>query len=35
MNGVYSEAARELAGDFERQTGIHVNVVEASIFQLA
>jgi multiple sugar transport system substrate-binding protein len=34
MAGVYSEAARALAGDFERQTGIHVTVVEANLFSL-
>jgi multiple sugar transport system substrate-binding protein len=34
VTGVYSEAARALAGDFERETGIHVNVVEANLFSL-
>jgi multiple sugar transport system substrate-binding protein len=34
ITGVYLEAARALAGDFERQTGIHVNVVEAGFFSL-
>jgi multiple sugar transport system substrate-binding protein len=34
MTSVYSDAARALADDFERQTGIHVNIVEASLFSL-
>jgi multiple sugar transport system substrate-binding protein len=34
MRGVYSEAARALAGEFEQQTGIQVNVVDASLFSL-
>lgn len=34
MNGVYSTAARELARDFERETGIHVEVVDATLFSL-
>jgi len=34
ITGVYSAAARALAGEFERETGIHVNVVEASLFSL-
>ena len=32
--GGYSEAAQELARDFERQTGIQVKVVEANFFSL-
>jgi len=32
--GGYSQAARELAADFEKQTGIHVDVVEAAFLSL-
>ena len=32
--GGYGEAARALAAEFERQTGIHVVVVEASLLSL-
>ncbi len=34
MPGFYSDAARRLAGEFERQTGIRVKVVTASLFSL-
>jgi multiple sugar transport system substrate-binding protein len=34
MAGVYTEAARVLAAEFEQQTGIHVNVVEATLLSL-
>jgi multiple sugar transport system substrate-binding protein len=34
MEGVYVQAARELARDFERETGIQVSVVGAGLFSL-
>jgi multiple sugar transport system substrate-binding protein len=34
MAGVYTEAARVLAAEFEQQTGIHVTVVEATLLSL-
>jgi multiple sugar transport system substrate-binding protein len=34
MAGVYAQAAHTLAREFERETGIRVNVVEANIFSL-
>jgi ABC-type glycerol-3-phosphate transport system substrate-binding protein len=34
MTGVYAEAARTLAPEFERQTGIHVNVLAAPLLTL-
>lgn len=34
ITGVYTEAARALAVEFERETGIHVNVIEAGLFSL-
>ena len=34
ITGVYTEAARALAAEFEQQTGIHVEIVEAGLFSL-
>ncbi len=34
MGGVYGEEARLLAAEFERQTGIHVTILEAGLFNL-
>ncbi|MCW5555824.1 MAG: sugar ABC transporter substrate-binding protein [Verrucomicrobiae bacterium] len=34
MPGVYEEAARRLATEFEQQTGIHVRIVSANFFSL-
>lgn len=34
MTGLYAEAARSLAEEFTRQTGIQVNIVEANLFSL-
>ena len=34
MGGVYAEAARVLAAEFEKQTGIRVRIVEAPLFSL-
>ena len=34
MQGGYADAARELARDFEQETGIHVKVVDANFFSL-
>lgn len=34
MEGVYVEAARELAREFEQQNGIHVTVIGAGLFSL-
>ena len=31
MTGLYAEAARSLAEEFTRQTGIQVNIVEANL----
>ncbi|HEX2972964.1 MAG TPA: extracellular solute-binding protein [Tepidisphaeraceae bacterium] len=33
-SGVYAEAARELAAEFERETGIHVTILEANLLSL-
>jgi ABC-type glycerol-3-phosphate transport system substrate-binding protein len=34
MSGVYADAARSLAAEFEKETGIQVRIVEATLFSL-